>query len=187
MTIEYPGDMMSAGPLIQGAIMAKEIKKLDQLFHDTLKDVYFAEGKIVETLPKMHKAAKNEQLKAAFEKHLGETKVHVERLEEVFKIIGQKPEKKTCAAIMGITKEGAEIMTEYKGMPALDAGLAAAAQAVEHYEISRYGTLSTWAKELGMPDAVALLDATLKEEKATDAALTSLAKSVVNVAAEADM
>jgi ferritin-like metal-binding protein YciE len=123
--------------------MAKEIKKLDELFHDTLKDVYFAEGKIVETLPKMEKAAKNKELKAAFTKHLGETKVHVERLEEVFKIIGQKPQKKTCDAIMGITKEGAEIMEEYEGSPALDAGLLAAAQAVEHYEMSRYGTLRT--------------------------------------------
>jgi ferritin-like metal-binding protein YciE len=185
MTIEYPGDMMSAGPLIQGAIMAKEIKKLDQLFHDTLKDVYFAEGKIVETLPKMHKAAKNEQLKAAFEKHLGETKVHVERLEEVFKIIGQKPEKKTCAAIMGITKEGAEIMEEYEGSPALDAGLLAAAQSVEHYEMSRYGTLRTWALELGMKDAAKLLQKTLDEEQATDIGLTEIATSVVNQKAEA--
>jgi ferritin-like metal-binding protein YciE len=105
----------------------------------------------------------------------------------VFKIFGKKPTAKKCEAIMGITKEGAEIMTEYKGMPALDAGLAAAAQAVEHYEISRYGTLATWAKELGMPEAVSLLDATLKEEKATDVALTALAKSVVNVEAEQDL
>ena len=103
----------------------------------------------------------------------------------MFKIFGKKPQAKKCEAIMGITKEGAEIMTDYKGMPALDAGLAAAAQAVEHYEMSRYGTLRTWADELGMPDAAALLEATLKEEKATDAALTSLAKAVVNVEAEA--
>jgi ferritin-like metal-binding protein YciE len=109
----------------------------------------------------------------------------VKRLEQVFKIFGKKPQAKKCEAIMGITKEGAEIMADYKGMPALDAGLAAAAQAVEHYEMSRYGTLKTWAQELGMPDAAALLEATLKEEKATDAALTSLAKSVVNVEAEA--
>jgi ferritin-like metal-binding protein YciE len=113
--------------------MAKTIKTLDILFHDTLKDVYFAEGKIVETLPKMHDAATSKELKVAFTKHLAETKVHVERLEEVFKIIGKKPEKKTCDAIMGITDEGAEIMEEYEGSPALDAGLLAAAQAVEHY------------------------------------------------------
>ncbi|WP_105433067.1 MULTISPECIES: ferritin-like domain-containing protein [Neorhizobium] len=164
--------------------MAKEIKKLDELFHDTLKDVYFAEGKIVETLPKMEKAAKNKELKAAFTKHLGETKVHVERLEEVFKIIGQKPQKKTCDAIMGITKEGAEIMEEYEGSPALDAGLLAAAQAVEHYEMSRYGTLRTWALELGMKDAAKLLQTTLDEEQATDIALTLIATSVVNQKAE---
>ena len=121
---------------------------------------------------------------AAFVKHEKETRGQIKRLEQVFKILGKKPQAKKCEAIMGITKEGAEIMTDYKGMPALDAGLAAAAQAVEHYEMSRYGTLRTWAEELGMPDAAALLEATLKEEKATDAALTSLAKAVVNVEAE---
>src|SRR6478735_11884687 len=105
------------------ATMAKEPKTLDVLFHDTLKDVYFAENKIVATLPKMHDAAKSKQLKDAFTKHLAETKVHVQRLEEVFKIIGKKPEQKTCDAIMGITKEGAEIMKNYAGAPALDAGL----------------------------------------------------------------
>ncbi|MBP1862109.1 YciE/YciF ferroxidase family protein [Rhizobium herbae] len=164
--------------------MAKAFKTLDELFHDTLKDVYFAENKIVATLPKMQKAAKNTQLKTAFEKHLAETKVHVERLEEVFKIIGKKPEKKTCAAIMGITDEGAEIMEEYEGSPALDAGLLAAAQAVEHYEMSRYGTLRTWALELGMKDAAKLLQTTLDEEQATDIALTGIATSVVNQKAE---
>ncbi len=167
--------------------MAKKPKLLSDLFHDTLKDVYFAEKKILATLPKMAKAAESKQLKAAFLKHQKETAGQIKRLEGVFKILGKKPAAKKCDAIMGITKEGAEIMSEYKGMPALDAGLAAAAQAVEHYEISRYGTLATWAKELGMPEAVSLLEATLKEEKATDAALSTLAKSVVNVAAEADL
>jgi ferritin-like metal-binding protein YciE len=164
--------------------MAKEIKKLDELFHDTLMDVYFAENKIVDTLPKMEKAAKSKELKAAFLKHLAETKVHVERLEEVFKIIGEKPQKKTCAAILGITDEGDEIMQEYDGSPALDAGLLAAAQAVEHYEMSRYGTLRTWALELGMEDAAKLLQTTLDEEQATDIALTTIATSVVNQRAE---
>jgi ferritin-like metal-binding protein YciE len=164
--------------------MAKEIKKLDELFHDTLKDVYFAENKIVDTLPKMEKAAKSKELKAAFVKHLAETKVHVERLEEVFKIIGEKPQKKTCAAILGITDEGDEMMKEYEGSPALDAGLLAAAQAVEHYEMSRYGTLRTWALELGMKDAAKLLQTTLDEEQATDIALTTIATSVVNQKAE---
>lgn len=165
----------------------KKPKLLADLFHDTLKDVYFAEKKIFATLPKMAKAAESKQLKAAFLKHQKETAGQIKRLEGVFKILGKKPAAKKCDAIMGITEEGAEIMSEYKGMPALDAGLAAAAQAVEHYEISRYGTLATWAKELGMPEAVSLLEATLKEEKATDAALSTLAKSVVNVAAEADL
>ncbi|WP_312366134.1 ferritin-like domain-containing protein [Ensifer sp.] len=164
--------------------MAKEIKTLDVLFHNTLKDVYFAESKIIDTLPKMRDAAKSKLLKDAFIKHLTETKVHVERLEEVFKIIGKKPENKTCDAIMGITKEGASIMDEYEGSPALDAGLLAAAQAVEHYEMSRYGTLRTWALELGMKDAAKLLQTTLDEEQATDIALTAIATKVVNQNAE---
>ena len=165
--------------------MAKDPKTLDDLFHDTLKDIYFAEKKILSALPKMMKAAQSSELKAAFEKHRGETEEQVERLEQVFAIIEKKPQGKTCAAIVGITEEGAEIMEEYKGSPALDAGLLAAAQAVEHYEISRYGTLRTWAGELGFDEAVALLEETLEEEKATDEALTQLAESVVNQKAEA--
>ncbi|WP_426232251.1 ferritin-like domain-containing protein [Pararhizobium sp. DWP3-4] len=161
-----------------------EVKTLDELFLDTLKDVYFAENKIVETLPKMHEAAKSLQLKDAFMKHLAETKLHVERLEQVFGIIGEEPEEKTCDAILGITNEGAEIMGEYEGSPALDAGLLAAAQAVEHYEMSRYGTLRTWALELGLNDAAGLLQTTLDEEQATDLALTAIATSVVNQKAE---
>ena len=167
--------------------MAKKPKLLADLFHDTLKDVYFAEKKILSTLPKMAKTAQSKDLKAAFVKHERETREQVKRLESVFKILGKPAKAKTCEALMGIVKEGAEIMTAYKGMPALDAGLLAAAQAVEHYEMSRYGTLRTWAEELGMPDAVALLEATLKEEKATDEALTALAESVVNVKAEANL
>ncbi|WP_095203417.1 YciE/YciF ferroxidase family protein [Mesorhizobium carmichaelinearum] len=163
----------------------KTPKGLDDLFHDTLKDIYFAEKKILATLPKMAKAAHSPDLKAAFEKHYTETQEHVARLEEVFEVIGKKPAAKTCAAIMGITEEGAEIMEEYKDSPALDAGLLAAAQAVEHYEISRYGTMRTWASELGLTEAAQLLDLTLAEEKKTDVALTKLAESAVNVAAEA--
>ena len=163
--------------------MGKAPKKLEELFHDTLKDIYFAEKKILATLPKMAKAAQNGELKAAFERHHGETEGHVERLEQVFAIIKEKPVGKTCAAIVGITDEGAEIMEEYKGSPALDAGLLAAAQAVEHYEISRYGTLKSWAGKLGMKDAVRLLDQTLSEEKKTDDALTKLAGSEVNAEA----
>src|SRR6187402_2687937 len=127
--------------------MAKEAKTLDDLFHDTLKDIYFAEKKILGTLPKMAKAAQNEDLRAAFEKHRGETADQIERLDQVFAMIEKKPQGKTCEAINGIIDEGAEIMEEYKGSPALDAGLLAAAQAVEHYEISRYGTLIAWAEE----------------------------------------
>src|ERR1700732_4587119 len=168
----------------QEAIMAKQLKKLDELFYDTLKDIYFAEKKILATLPKMAKAAQSPDLKQAFEKHRGETEGHVARLEKVFGAIDKKPQAKTCDAIVGITEEGAEIMKEYKGSPALDAGLLAAAQAVEHYEISRYGTLKTWADELGLGQAVKLLDATLEEEKKTDAALTEIAEAVVNQRAE---
>jgi ferritin-like metal-binding protein YciE len=165
--------------------MAKEPKKLEELFHDTLKDIYFAEKKILTILPKMAKAAQNEELKAAFEKHEAETEDQVGRLEQVFAAIDKKPQGKTCAAIVGITDEGAEIMKEYKGSPALDAGLLAAAQAVEHYEISRYGTLIAWAEELGLEDAVSLLQETLEEEKTTDETLTDIAKSAVNQQAEA--
>jgi ferritin-like metal-binding protein YciE len=163
--------------------MAKE-KELKDLFLDTLKDIYFAERKILTALPKMAKAAQSPKLKAAFEKHLAETEGQVDRLDQVFASIDETPKGKTCDAILGILDEGKEIMEEYKGMPALDAGLLAAAQAVEHYEISRYGTLRTWANELGFKDAVALLDATLKEEKATDSALSQLAEAEVNHHAE---
>ena len=163
--------------------MAKD-KELKDLFLDTLKDIYFAEKKILSSLPKMAKAAQSDRLRAAFEKHEGETDGQVERLEQVFALIGESPKGKTCDAIVGILDEGKEIMGEYKGMPALDAGLLAAAQAVEHYEISRYGTLKCWAKELGYNEAVKLLDATLKEEKNTDSTLSQLAESDVNVHAE---
>jgi ferritin-like metal-binding protein YciE len=163
--------------------MSKE-KLLKDLFHDTLKDIYFAEKKILSALPKMAKAAQSPDLKAAFEKHQAETDGQVERLEQVFASIGETPKGKTCDAIMGILDEGKEIMDEYKGMPALDAGLLAAAQAVEHYEISRYGTLKCWASELGYKDAVKLLDATLTEEKTTDATLSKLAEGEVNIHAQ---
>ena len=169
--------------LTEEKAMTKE-KDLKNLFLDTLKDIYFAEKKILSALPRMAKAAHSPKLKAAFEKHLTETDGQVDRLEQVFASIDETPRGKTCDAIMGIIDEGKEIMAEYKGMPAIDAGLLAAAQAVEHYEISRYGTLKTWASELGYKDAVKLLDATLKEEKNTDATLTQLAEAEVNKHAE---
>ena len=159
--------------------MATE-KNLQELFHETLKDIYFAEKKILSALPKMAKAAQSEQLKAAFEKHETETEEHVARLEKVFEELDESPRGKTCDAIMGIIEEGQEVMKEFKGAPALDAGLLAAAQAVEHYEIARYGTLKTWAQELGLNQSVKLLQATLGEEKKTDETLTQLAESQVN-------
>jgi len=160
-------------------------KTLKELFHETLKDIYFAEKKILTALPKMAKAAQSEELKAAFTKHEKQTEEHVGRLEKVFGEIDESPRGKTCDAIMGIIAEGQEVMKEFKGMPALDAGLLAAAQAVEHYEIARYGTLKTWAAELGFDQAVKLLDTTLSEEKETDETLTRLAESDVNQHAEA--
>src|ERR1700749_3888095 len=176
---------MVEGHRMEKTTMAKEPKTLDELFHDTLKDIFFAEKKILATLPKMAKAAQSPDLKKAFEKHRDETEGHVTRLEKIFAAIDKKPQAKTCDAIVGITAEGAEIIKDYKDSPALDAGLLAAAQAVEHYEISRYGTLKTWAQELGLNDAVRLLAQTLEEEKKTDATLTKIAESVVNQQAEA--
>lgn len=159
-------------------------KMLSDLFLETLKDIYFAENKIIKTLPKMAKAAHSKDLAAAFNKHLRETQGQVKRLDQIFKMLGKPARGKPCEAINGITEEGAEIMKDFKNAPALDAGLLAAAQAVEHYEISRYGTLRTWAEELGMPGAARLLQETLDEEEATDHTLSELATSVINLEAE---
>ncbi|MDT6942008.1 ferritin-like domain-containing protein [Brucella pseudogrignonensis] len=164
--------------------MAKE-KTLEDLFHDTLKDIYYAERKILKALPKMKRAAQSEDLKAAFEKHREETEVHVERLVQVFEIMGKAARGKTCDAIEGIIAEGEEIMEEFKNTAALDAGLISSAQAVEHYEITRYGTLKRWAKELGLSDAAKLLDQTLQEESKTDSDLTKLADASANQRAKA--
>jgi ferritin-like metal-binding protein YciE len=164
--------------------MAASTKHLSELFHDTLKDIYYAEKKILSTLPKMAKAAQSPDLKAAFEKHEGETEGQIDRLEQVFEIIGVPARGKKCDAIEGIIDEGKEIMQEYKGSRALDAGLLAAAQAVEHYEISRYGTLKSWAAKLGHKQAVSLLDQTLQQERKTDVDLTKIAETAVNAEAE---
>jgi ferritin-like metal-binding protein YciE len=166
--------------------MAKEPKQLDELFHDTLKDIYFAEKKILTALPKMAKAAQSDDLRAAFEKHRDETEKQVERLDQVFEMIDQRPQGKKCPAILGMVEEAQEIMKEFKGSPALDAGLLAAAQAVEHYEISRYGTLATWAQELGLNHAVRRLEHTLTQETATAETLTELAETAVNQEAQAE-
>ncbi len=159
-------------------------KTLDDLFHETLKDIYYAERQIVKALRKMSRGAQDEKLKAAFEQHREETEGQIDRLKQVFEIIGKRAQGKTCPAIDGIIEEGEEIMDEFKGNPALDAGLLAAAQAVEHYEISRYGTLRTWAQQLGLKDAVKLLEETLAEESKTDETLTQLAETAVNQAAK---
>ncbi len=159
--------------------MAKD-KYLKDLFHDTLKDVYYAERKILKALPKMKRAAQSEELAAAFEKHHSETEGQIERLQQVFEILGKPARGKTCDAIEGIVSEAEDIMDEFKGSPALDAGLISSAQAVEHYEITRYGTLHRWAKELGMQDAAKLLDETLQQEWKTDEDLTKLADKSVN-------
>ena len=165
--------------------MSAKDKNLNDLFLDTLKDIYYAEKQILKALPKMAKAAHSDQLRAAFEKHHRETEGQVDRLEQVFKIIGAPARGKTCEAIQGLLDEGKEITEEYKGTEALDAGMVAAAQAVEHYEIARYGTLKQWALQLGIKDAVRLLDQTLQEERKTDEALTSLAEASVNLEAAA--
>jgi ferritin-like metal-binding protein YciE len=155
-------------------------KTLDDLFLDTLKDIYFAERQVLRALPKMARAAQAPDLKAAFKKHQEETQGHIERLQQLFEILDKPLRGKTCEAIQGILAEGDEIIEEFSGSPALDAGLISSAQAVEHYEITRYGTLKNWAASLGITDAVALLDATLQEESATDKALTLLAQASVN-------
>ena len=159
-------------------------KTLDTLFHDTLRDIYYAERKILTALPMMARGAQDPKLKEAFQMHREQTEGHVERLNRVFEMIGKNPRGKTCPAIDGIIEEGEEILEEYKGTPALDAGLLAAAQAVEHYEITRYGTLRTWAQQLGLTEAVSLLGQTLEEESTTDEQLTRLAETAVNAAAE---
>ena len=158
-------------------------KTLDTLFHDTLRDIYYAERKILKSLPKMARAAQAPELKAAFEKHREQTEGQIERLQRVFEIIGKAPRGKTCDAIEGILAEGDEIAEEYEGKAALDAGLLAAAQAVEHYEITRYGTLKRWATVLGLDEAVQLLDETLQEESQTDEDLTAIADAAINAEA----
>ena len=155
-------------------------KTLNDLFLDTLKDIYYAEKQILKALPKMARAAQDPQLKDGFETHRVETEGHVDRLEQIFEICEKPARGKQCDAILGILDEGKEIMEEYKGTIALDAGLISAAQAVEHYEMARYGTLRTWAQLLNMPEAVTLLEATLTEERATDAKLTVLAQRTEN-------
>ncbi|MDT8855722.1 ferritin-like domain-containing protein [Paracoccaceae bacterium Fryx2] len=158
-------------------------RSIEDLFHDTLRDILYAERKILKALPKMARAAQSAELGAAFEKHRMETDGQIERLQQVFELIGKRAQGKTCPAIDGILEEGEEVMASFEGSPALDAGLIAAAQAVEHYEIARYRALNGWAKVLGMKEAAMLLQETLAEETATDTALVKLADGSVNKAA----
>ena len=160
--------------------MPGQNKTLEDLFHENLKDIYYAERKILVALPKMAKAVNSDQLRTAFEKHVEETKGQVERLKQVFKMIEQSPKGKTCPAILGLVEEGEEVMEDFEDSPALDAGVLSGAQAVEQYEMARYGTLVAWAQQLGMPEAAKLLQQTLEEEKKTDALLNKLAESAVN-------
>ena len=157
---------------------------LRELFVHELSDLYSAEKQITEALPKMAKAASFPELKQAFETHRDETEGQIERLQQVFETIGKRPQGKTCAAMDGLVEEGEEIMEEYKDSPAGDAGLLAAAQAIEHYEITRYGTLAAWARQLGNAEAERLLRETLAEEEKTDKLLTDLADATINAAAE---
>jgi ferritin-like metal-binding protein YciE len=160
--------------------MPVEPKTLEDMFHDMLKDVYYAEKQIVKALPKMAKAANSAELKAAFAAHKTETDAQIERLSDVFELAGKPPRGKTCDAILGILEEGKAVMEDYADSPALDAGLVASAQAVEHYEMARYGTLRAWAVQLGMKEAAAFLGATLAEETKADQTLSRLAASSVN-------
>lgn len=151
---------------------------LEDLFHDTLRDVYYAEKKLVKTLPKLAKKASNRALSEAFTDHLAETEGQVARLENVFKLLDKTPRGKTCHAMDGLVEEGSEIMEEFDRGPLMDAGLIGAAQAVEHYEIARYGTLCSWAEELGLTEAKDLLGQTLEEEEAADEKLSSIAAEI---------
>jgi ferritin-like metal-binding protein YciE len=166
-------------PNVMG-LFSKDIKNMNDLFVHTLRDIYYAEQQIVKSLPDMIEKATDPQLKGGFQNHLKQTENHVKRLEQVFQLIGQKAQGVECPAIDGIIEEANDVAGEVEQKPVLDAALIAAAQAVEHYEMTRYGTLIAWANQLGKHDCVALLQQTLAEEKATDKKLTEMAESQVN-------
>ncbi len=158
-------------------------KNLSDLFYETLKDIYFAEKQILTALPRLAEAAQATDLREAFQTHATQTATHVARLEQIFDIIDKPAEQKPCKAILGIIEEGREVMSQFEGTDALDAGLLAGAQAVEHYEISRYGTMLAWAERLHLDDVAALLAETLDEEEATDELLSEIAEMTVNAEA----
>lgn len=160
-----------------------EMKDLEDLFHDELKDTYDAEHQIVKALPKMIKAATSPKLKKAFETHLTETEEHIARLQQVFEAIGKKPARKSCKAMKGLIEEGSEVIKEKADPDVKDAALIASAQRIEHYEMAAYGCLRTYAGHLGLKDAKKMLQKTLDNEGATDQKLTDLATSDINVKA----
>ena len=164
-------------------LFSKDIKTLDDLFVHTLQDIYYAENQITKALPKMISLATNAQLRKGFETHLKETENQIKRLEQVFEMHGHKPKAVNCPAIDGIIKEANELAGEVADKSVLDAALINAAQAAEHYEITRYGSLIAWAKQLGRNDCASVLQKTLDEEKATDQKLTQMAESKVNLRA----
>jgi ferritin-like metal-binding protein YciE len=161
-------------------LFTKDIESMDDLFVHQLKDIYYAEKRIVGALPEMIQKASTPQLKQAFESHLAETRNHVKRVEQVFQMHGATPESVDCPAIDGILEEAQEVAGEVADKQVMDAALIAAAQAVEHYEMTRYGTLIAWAKTLGRDDCATVLKANLSEEEAADKKLTQIAESGVN-------
>jgi len=173
-------DAAAKGAAAKGASASPELREsLQELFTAMLKDIYYAEKQILKSLPKMAKAAKTDELKQGFELHREETAGQIERLEQVFAAIGQKPKGEQCEAILGILEEGKEVMEDFKGEPALDIALCGAGKAVEHYEIARYGSLKTLAQHLGLKDAARLIDANLAEELKTDKLLDQTAQTVL--------
>ncbi|HEX5169093.1 MAG TPA: ferritin-like domain-containing protein [Cyclobacteriaceae bacterium] len=159
---------------------ATDNSKLTKLFEEELKDIYWAEKALTKAIPKMVKKASSEELINALEAHLSETEEHVKRAEEIFSILGKEPRTKKCEAMEGLIKEAEEVMSESDDGTMLDAGIIASAQKVEHYEIASYGTLRTFARTLGIDDAVAILESTLDEEKAADQKLTEIAEKTIN-------
>jgi ferritin-like metal-binding protein YciE len=161
-------------------IFSRDIKNMNDLFLHTLRDIYYAENQILKALPEMIEKSSDTQLKQGFQSHLGETKNHVTRVEQVFRMLRQEPSGVDCPAIDGIIDEAEDVAGEVDNKSVMDAALIAAAQAVEHYEMTRYGSLIAWAKQLGRNDCVALLQQNLDEEKAADKKLTTIAESKVN-------
>ena len=161
------------------------VKTLNDLFVETLKDLYYVEKKLVKTLPKMSEKATSPELRQAMEDHLRETQVHVQRLEQVFELLGQRATAKTCEALEGLIREADETTSEIDDEQTLDAALISSAQTVEHYEIARYGTLACWAAEIGNTEVAELLEQTLEEEKAADEKLSVIAEDQINQRAAA--